>query len=94
MTVLFVNGNADGASPNVHVSKGGQHVLTATGDFDGATVEFQVRSGDDPNSEWVSNISYTESSNDPVTFLPNGYQGRGFISNVGASTDIFMEVRT
>ena len=94
MTVLFTNGTADGNSPGTHKSVGGQHVIAITGNFDGASVALQVKSPDDPNSEWVTNKTYTAAENDPVTFLPSGYEARGVISSVGASTDIFMEVRT
>lgn len=94
MTVLFENGTADGESPNTHVSKGGQHVLTITGVFDGANVNFQVRSKEDPNAEWVTQQTYTNAEMDPVTFMPSGYEARGFINAADTNTDIFMEIRT
>ncbi len=96
MTVLFQNGTANGASPNTHESKGGAHVVTVTGDLDGATVTLQIRSKADPNSEWVNvtNGSFTASDNKTVDFLPTGVEARGLISSVGASTDVFMEIRT
>lgn len=93
MTILFKNGTTNGVSPNIHESTGGQQVLAITGNFDAAAVEFQVQSPNDPNSEWVTNKTYISSSNDPITYLPHGFSVRGVISNAGASTDIFMEVR-
>ena len=94
MTVLFENGTADGASPNAHRSVGGQHVITITGSFDGANVDLQIKAAGDPNAEWVTNKTYTTAEMDPVTYLPVGYEARGFINTAGASTDVFMEVRT
>lgn len=96
MTILFQNGTANGASPFFHESGGGSHVVTVTGDLDGATVTLQIRSKTDPNAEWVNvtNGSFTASDNKTVDFLPSGFEARGFISSVGASTDIFMEIGT
>ena len=96
MTILFVNGIADGASPFTHLSVGGAHILSATGNFDGASVNAQVRSKDDPNSEWtnVTNGLFTAADAREISILPSGYEARGLISSAGASTDVFMEVRT
>ena len=96
MTVLFENGIANGASPVNHNSKGAAHITTVTGAFDGASVNLQIKSPDDPNSEWVNvtNALFTAAGSKNVEYIPNGYQARGFISSVGASTDVFMEVRT
>lgn len=92
MTILFKNATGNGISPEIHTSTGGQHVVTISGVFDGASVDFQVKSPND--TTWVSNKVYPVAENDPVTFLPKGYQVRGVISSAGALTDIFMEIGT
>jgi len=96
MTVLFENGMANGNSPNTHKSKGGNHIYAATGIFNGASITLQIKSSDDPNAEWVNvtNGIFTASGNKLVEFLPLGYQARAVISGAGASTDVFVEIRT
>lgn len=96
MTVLFTNGIANGASPNIHPSKGGAHIGTVTGNFNGASVAFQIKSPDDPNSEWITltNGILTGAGSKNLDFIPLGYSVRALISSAGASTDIFAEVRT
>ena len=96
MTVLFLNGIADGPSPETHTSVGGAHILLCTGNFDSASVNAQVRSKADPNSEWtnVTNGLFTAADARQIAILPVGYEVRGLISSVGASTDVFLEVRT
>lgn len=92
MTVLFTNGTANGASAENYVSRGSAAVVHITGDFDGATVNVEVRAPLDPNSEWVNQKTYSESTDDTMYYLPSGYMVRGFIADVGAGTDIFLEV--
>ena len=92
MTVLFKNGTANGNSPNIHTSKGGAHVVTLTGTFDGASIDIEIRSLSDPNLEWVPNKTYIAAATDSIYFLPSGYEARAVISSAGGSTDVFVEV--
>lgn len=96
MTVLFENGIANGNSPNIHTSEGGNHVFSVRGNFNGATVTVQLFNPDDPNIEWadVENGALTFASDKSIDFVPQGYQVRAVISSAGASTDIFAGVRT
>ena len=96
MTVLFLNGVANGVSPVVHESRGGAHVFSASGTFDGATISLQLKSKDDPNSEWVTqaNAIFTQSSNKYVELIPANFEARAIIATVGASTNLFSEITT
>ena len=96
MTVLFTNGDSDGPSTEIHVSKGGDHIFTVTGNFDGASVAIQLKANGDPNAEFVTQTNgvLSAAGSKSLNFIPNGYSARAFISSVGASTDVFAEVRT
>lgn len=96
MTILFLNGIADGPSPNEHKSTGGNHVFSVRGNFDGATCTLQLLNPDDPNAQYanVENASLTLSIDKSVEYIPNGWTARAVISGAGASTDIFAGIST
>jgi hypothetical protein len=96
MTILFLNGTANGVSPNVHNSTGGNHVFSVRGTFDGATCTLQLLNPDDPNAQYadVENAALTVPIDKSVEYIPNGWTARAVISGAGASTDIFAGIST
>lgn len=92
MTVLFKNGTANGASLVNYKSSGSAAEVHIVGNFDGASVNVEVRSPADPNDAWNNQKTYLEPDDDSIFYLPSGYLVRGVISSAGASTDIFLEV--
>lgn len=93
MTVLFKNGLANGESPTQHVSIGSIHTVQVNGNFDGASVNIQSQSNNDPNATWISQKIYTVDGVDAMSWLPLGFKIKAVITNAGSETDIFAEVR-
>lgn len=96
MTVLFTNGTDDGNSPKTHESIGSIHTVQVSGVFDGASVDIQSQSNNDPgfpNGRWISHKIYTIDAADPMAWLPLGFIVRAVITEAGDDTDIFAEVR-
>ncbi len=95
MAVLIEDGKVNGAGPIIFTSIGAKYVVTVSGVFDGATLDIQTKSPEDPNGEgaWITNKLYTVKDMDEISFLPLYFQARAFISNAGDLTNLFAGIR-
>jgi hypothetical protein len=96
MTILFLDRTFGGPSLNTHSSRGGMHIYSVRGNFDGASVTLQLLNPDDPNVQYtnVENSTVTEPIDKSVEYIPNGWTVRAVIAGAGDTTNIFASIST